>query len=271
MAYSATYGDDNTKNQLDVDSYGIKISKPGYNVETAEDSDLIFSSGWASLPIAFEATGSYTNSFQTDQVTHGLGFPPLACIFYGYNGLAYRAALVTVDSSKVYISNTGQYPTIPIGATGTYHVVAFNVDLSRDVDYATTDQSSTNTIYDPDYGIKVAKEGQDITSTDYRDFILHSRCQSPLVLSVKNQSSSIATDTVNFTSPKNYRSWVFGYVRGTNGRYRYAPYGGSAYPETLTNGIGSTIQWVPASSDDGAALVVLRDPMFTSNIVQATY
>ena len=53
---------------------GIKISKPGFDAYSAGDADLVFSSGWPSLPIAFETTLTEGDSLT---VEHGLGFPPI--------------------------------------------------------------------------------------------------------------------------------------------------------------------------------------------------
>ena len=65
--------------------YGIKISKPGYDVNTADGTDLVFYSGIVTHKIY--STG--TTGTGVNEVSHSLGYPPLADV--------YR-----IDDNKVY-------------------------------------------------------------------------------------------------------------------------------------------------------------------------
>lgn len=244
--------------------YGIKISKPGFDATTAADADLLFSSSWPSLPIANEAT--FTGQSSSFTFEHGLGFPCFAIIWEitsaGLSSQRYLTRTRT-DSTYVYIDS----PT----STNSYHVKCYNIDLSTSVEYPLLNTSSVDRPYDPSYGIKIAKEGEDIDSSDLRDFILHSRAQSPLVLTVQTASGVSTTNTYN--DPQGYTSWVFGFTRTSGGIYTHAAYYSQAYPRLFitTTGGTNTYSITTSSTDDSSTILVLRDPMFAPTNLNVTY
>lgn len=72
--------------------YGIKVSKPGYDVLTTGDSNIIMSSAYNLFKIVGTGTVSITHSASTTSIqttiAHGLSFVPgFAC--YDYNGSDY--------------------------------------------------------------------------------------------------------------------------------------------------------------------------------------
>jgi hypothetical protein len=65
--------------------FGIKVSKPGYDVKTCNDKDLIFSSQWNVFKI--KARGSFTvtvppRTIQEVEVRHNLGYSPAFLAFF---------------------------------------------------------------------------------------------------------------------------------------------------------------------------------------------
>jgi len=66
--------------------YGIKVAKPGYDVRTAEDSQLIFSSAYNTLKVVASGTISVNkpagNPIGTATLTHNLGFRPLGSVMF---------------------------------------------------------------------------------------------------------------------------------------------------------------------------------------------
>lgn len=245
-------------------SFGLKISKPQYNANTAADANLLFSSGWPSLTLPVERT--FTSG--ETSYTHSLGFVPFAEIYTTVGGACVRSF---ATSSLPVNSSTIGLPTS--SSTTTVHLKLYNIDISTDVDYThTTKAGAASPVYDPDYGIKYAKDGKDIESTDLRDFILHSRCQSPQVLAVKTQATA-ASSTVSYTSPDAYAAWVFGFTRKANGDYYFAPYFSQAYPRTFVTVAGSIYTYTVtyAGADTGASLLILRDPFFAPTDIQVTY
>lgn len=261
--------EDNTSTVLPLNDYGIKISKAGFDALTAADNDLLFNSSWPSTQIAKVVAVT-----AGEPVAHGLGFPPVAFML---GGTTYRTTMYGLD-----VDDTNIYPR----DTGT--AVIYHIDISTDIEYPFTATQSINTTYDPDYGIKMVKEGGDIDSTDLRDYILHSRCGSPLILAVKTQETVNASNptVVQYTSKMGYPTLNFGYagVRAGqttlaggsaygNNAYIFAPQGGQAYPIAFTDGFTVYVDIVSNSFFSGKASVIcLRSPMFaTTNTVGVTY
>ena len=111
MAYQ-----DNTARKIIQTDVGFKISKPGYNVNRSVGSDLVFSSSWPSLPIAFEATiaNPITSGGATGTIIHNLGFPALTFVWvYGTdpsgvgNVVRRITAVSNVDKTNVYLTTVG--------------------------------------------------------------------------------------------------------------------------------------------------------------------
>jgi len=178
------------------------------------------------------------------------------------------------DEINVYV------PTIH---SGNCLIVIYNIDISVDVEYPYTVQSGGNTTYNYDYGIKMVKQNKDINSEDMRDYILHTRCGSPLILAVKTQDTvnSANPNMVQYTSKLGYPTLNFGYARiiassflfvtydGLK-RYYNAPLQSQSFPNTVTNGYTTRVSF--GTTSDGATVVCLRNPNISStNSVSVTY
>lgn len=268
MPLPFTYQNNTSDVQAKAD-YGIKISKAGFDALTAADNDLLFNSSWPSVQIVL--VKSVTDG---DVIPHGLSFPPVAFIIGGTTATTTMYGQ-DVDDTNVYPRSTGI-------------LVVYRVDISTDIEYPFTNTLSINTEYNPDYGIKMVKVGGDIESTDLRDYILHSRCGSPLILAVKTQETVNAANpaVVQYTSPLDYAVLNFGYagvrsgqttLAGTstygNNAYIFAPQGGQSYPIAYTDGFTVYVDIVTNVFHDGRVSVIsLRSPVFaTTNTVQVNY
>ena len=66
--------------------YGLKVSQDGYDVKTATDTQLVFSSKfgtYASMSIAVSGTSNQTSSSNiTFSINHSLGVTPFVLVFY---------------------------------------------------------------------------------------------------------------------------------------------------------------------------------------------
>lgn len=260
-----------------ANDFGIKIAKPGFDVLKAGDIDLIFSSAWPSLPIAKEISTSIYNgstvlSPSTALVEHGLGFPPFTI---GWTVIANKTHVFfpSVNEKNIRINYSFPNPT----EYGYCNFKCFNIDLSKTIEYPFIKPPTTSIDnYDPNFGMKVTKEGKNIDSKDLRDYVLHSRCQSPQILTVQIGNTPTG-GTVVYKSPLGYTSWVFGYVKLSTsiatlvgGYYNFAPYYAQAYPITVVNGSTNTYS-VNYTIGDNASLVVLRDPMFSPTNINTVY
>lgn len=252
-----------------VSTVGFKLSKPGYNALTTTGSNLIFSSSWPSLPIAFETT---IISPSNATVAHNLKFPPLTFIWtYSADpsgvGTVSKRTIANVDSTNVY--------NVPTGVTKV-DIKCFQLDISTDIDYTLAPGDTFRSPFDPNYGIKVVKPNKNIGSIDLRDYALHSRAQSPLILAVKTQktipTANLGTaigNVIQYQNPFKTPAWVYGFIKSSASKYTYAPYYSQAYPRTFTDGLLSYIGYT--GTDIGASLVILRDPMFAPTLTTVQF
>lgn len=279
---------------IDRQYAGIKVSQTGYNVDTAPDYALAFNSSWPSLPIVREFTQTLTSTFDgffwsyPDYVTftHTLGMFAWAHL-WETNGPGQVGAMKTrrVDTNlylgknsvvwqSPYNLSSTQLPSI------TLHVKVYNIDITKPVSYDYVQPPVTQSPYDPDFGIKVVKEGRSIDSRDLRDFVIHSRAQSPAILSILTELNADGGGNVTYTNPQGYTNWVYGYVAFTNGAafgttgsfYRYAQAQAQAYPVyQFVNGNTYQLSTKNAGNTYPVSLVVLRDPLFVPARVEVTY
>ena len=86
-------------------NWGVKISKPGVDVKTADDEDLVMSSSFNTLKIAYvdapEASGTYS---------HGLGYSPAFLVagegfFVGQEFSAFEVTYGSTSSLFYYYTD----------------------------------------------------------------------------------------------------------------------------------------------------------------------
>lgn len=285
---------DNANTPAPSSTVGFKISKPGYDATRSSGSNMVFDSSWPSLPIAYETTitNPIVGTGNTLTIPHNLKFPPFTMIWaYGPDasgiGNVGKRFIPYVNATNVYLN--GNTVSSPAFTATVLRIRCFQLDLSKDINYILSPGDTFKAPYDPNFGIKVVKAGKDINSTDLRNFALHSRAQSPLILAVKTEatipSANLATaigNVIQYTSVLNYPVWVYGFVKigatvsGTLGipanSYIPAPYYSQSYPKTTTDGFVSYLGYTSgANADNGASLVILRDPMFAATQTTVQY
>lgn len=267
---------DNISKPNELLDNGLKVARAGYDATTASNTQLLFNSSWPSMQI-FKVLNVDTTV--TPSYNHNLKYPPLALIFNTDMG---DMSACSVDEDNVYFSD-------PINVRlGNYIAIIYTIDISTDVDYPYTDAPGASVQYNNDYGIKVVKPGRDITSSDLRDFILHSRAGSPMVLAVKTEATSNPQNAgltfpkaVQYTSNVGYQTLVFGfqgtlpgYLGSGSKGYIFAPQQSQLFPTTSTTGTTSLVRYqnVGGGFDTTrGSLVVLRSPMFSSKRVSVTF
>ena len=98
-------------------NYGIKVSRKGQSVFTAEDKELALTSKYKGLQIALEGTldVSAVSSYpSTDTVTHNLGYVPYTIVF-AYNDDS--EITVKAPVSYVWASDAGWYGSYEVDDT----------------------------------------------------------------------------------------------------------------------------------------------------------
>jgi hypothetical protein len=281
-------------------SAGIRVTQIGVSEPYAADYQFVFNSDWPSLAIAYEVVIDvpYTDGFSISaQVTHGLGFYPLVMGWSFLNGVSIGRSFVasgnlsgpqndvqiSFDKQNIYFVNKGIYNAL----TYTMSIKCYNVDISQGVDYTLPQFPTVKTPYDPTTGIKVSKNGKSIASNDLRDFILHSRAQSPAILSIVTQVTTRPSGTkyIGYNNPAGYVPWVLGFVGGPGQDSTYSPIAPGAQQSGYLFGLQSAAQ-ATANGETQAllqgsflfrpnatfgSLVVLRDPLVLPNTLRVTY
>jgi len=168
----------------DVNDWGTKASLKGYPIQTCADHQCLFHSSWPVLKI--EAQGSYTATGAAGNETiynHGLGYPPIFLTYSkGYFGENTDRSYLgfTVGSQPAIDENNLIFydPYDEVNAGDTIYYYIFRYDMTTDFESTQISGTSLTPESIDDYGLKISKEGKDVSSTDYRDFIIHSSCRS---------------------------------------------------------------------------------------------
>jgi hypothetical protein len=179
--------------------YGIKGSQKGFDVRTCADHELLFSAGWPLVKI--EAQGSVVITDKgADQViyNHNLNYNPLFLV-YDTSSVANNNLLLTdspLSPFGVTTTDLKWFGTQGAGLSGsvTLYYYVFRYDLLTNFTADSLHTDSTGQVPIDDYGIKISKSGQDISSTDYRDFVIHSNCRS-----LQIHKSEYAVKSANWT------------------------------------------------------------------------
>lgn len=207
-----------------MSSVGVKVSQKGYDVTTAADYQLLFSSAWPLLKIERQETVVITD-IASDQVlyNHNLGYPPVFWVFEQYSSTSgitgNNPQTLPMTPGKFFVNETELvYQGYGGSSLGSRTVRFFIFRLPIDVAYTApiiNEDPTAQTIVD-NYGIKVAKDGKDVSSTDMRDFVVHSSTKTPMVHKVLPQ----AIDT--YLNPDPY--WgVAGYIKDYPYELSYRP------------------------------------------------
>ena len=285
-------------------SAGIFITQQGVSVPTAADYQFVFNSNWPSLQVAFDTTVTIAAN-ATLTIPHNLSFTPFTVGWILQNGIsigrifAYAQRFISAPQSTVSFTfdSTNVYLTGDTTNSYEVNIKCYNLDITTSVDYTFPQYPKYPTLYDNTTGIKVTKSGKQINSTDLRDFILHSRAQSPAVLSVVTEALGVPWNSsffggiqqgfnvISYTNPAGYTPWVYGFYSQPAGiglnnsseiiTYSQADYGVQAVGMLLTNPTsngGFTIELpYDVANNQGATIVVLRDPLIATQTLEVQY
>ena len=241
---------------------GIKVSQPNYPVESAEDYKLLFSSSWPNLSIV--ASGRYTTNNATTTVhTHNLGYVPMY-LLWELSGASL--SFVNKYGGLFEVNDTELREKGPNGLGGrTFFYQIYAVDINIDFDASDIILGQADDIessIDRNFGIKVSKPGKDIFSTDFRDYVIHSRTRSPMVGKIKQfDSSNSATITHNY----GYAPMAYMYGNKVNSLdsgyftfYEISPESSTGW-SLSTN--ATAVNIAKSGAADNVRIVVLKDPM----------
>lgn len=243
-------------------SLGIKGSQTGYDVKGAADYHLTFTSAAPLLKIESQGTFSLADgSLDQDIVDHDLGYYPLVWVFitgtrYGAHSSGQSRMLgtsvIAVSTSKLrWLGNWAGEASDAV--TGYYYIFRHNLlttyEATPDVTSATSQDTSDS------FGIRVTGPDKDVSSTDYRDFVVHTDTRSPQV----HMAGAVSdTPPITVTHDLGYIPLYFPFFKQTVSTVDYySPFatgGDSGTDATTTN-----VTFGVAGATD-FAYVILRDP-----------
>lgn len=274
MAFDLT-SDNNSQN------YGIKVSQLGYNVLTAADQNLLFSSSWPVLKI--DLTASVTISAgATVTVPHNLGYPPLFFSKVTDVTISNTTVQTYVDSSNLYlVSGSASSQAVR------YYICRNPLNTNYQSPNVSSAQTALTAPYDPNYGIKITKPNKDIHSTDLRDYTVHSGTRSIMVEAIVSGSINTAPtlpgggfSTIFYKSDLPYSALFMGYWSSDNVNWYFLNGFNQSGPKTTrataTDDTYQELIWIVPGSlitypNQWGSLYVFKDPFLANPPTQVVY
>lgn len=256
-------------------NFGVKVSLPGFSVESAADSDLYFNSSWPLLKIDDALSGTMTlTGTAADSVTHNLGYPPFVMVWSHANGF-YNYYISNINSQTVAFNTT--QAQLNVGDTIRYYIFRnpLNINFQApNINLAATQQGTNH----QDFGIKFSKPGKDVSSTDLRDFTIHSGTKSLQVHQVVYQPfasvlnlGGVTTWGIKQALDLPYRPVWFAYKSSDNVNFFPVFTTAQVPPVSSYVGIDNSINISDLSGTVGwGVFYVLLDPYQSTNQVNLT-
>lgn len=252
-------------------AYTIKGTPPGFDVGTAIDYLQTFNANWPLLKV--QDSGVFTGA-----VTHNLGYPPFHFIARSNGSIDQNAGL----NDNFGVSTTQLDRTTVVASNPRYFI--FRLDLTSNFTATTIPGSTTQGTQSEDYVFKVTKPGADTSSTDMRDFALHSNTRSPLIHMVdhgamSNTGGGLGRErTVNHNL--GYVPFAFVFIQpGPNAlgydQTRYCiippPIGvSSVYFSVSSTSVYVTSDSIDFSTNHNVSVVVLKNP-FNQQVITRSF
>ena len=195
-------------------TYGIKVSRKGYDVKTASDKQLAFSSQWPLLPIEAEGTYNIASGTQTYTIyNHNLGYVP---VFMCWEEDASGNLEVMDASYRNVIADTSDliYKASYSASAFTLHYKVFRRPLLTEYDAGSLISTDATEKDSGDYGIIVSLPGKDVSSTDKRDFSVRSDVRQLMIHKTGYTTTPVGDGTVTHSLGYNPMYWM--YTENTN-------------------------------------------------------
>jgi len=237
----------------------IKVSLPGNDVESA-DVNLAFSSDWPNVRIIKSGELKVLGETFTT-IPHTLGLTP-AFLTWGPS-----SGYLDMPRQNVFVTNSNFYWSHPGNGSqlDDLFLMVFDIDIETEYHAPTFNQSTSSSAQSvSDAGIRFTKLTKDITSTDLRDYILHSSARSPLLHAVIPKTIGVSGN-FSYTHDLPYSPIFMVYAEQSIAT-------GPAY--VLLNNFagvttsGQTITVSGITSGNKVSIVILKDPFYIDSNVQ---
>lgn len=248
--------------------FGMKVSQPGLDVESAADYQLNFSSSWPLLKIHKRQPFTIPDLLSGSTVfTHKLGYPPLFMIFKvsgGKSQLVSPGDDVYGDSFQI---NGTELRYIPGGGavagsyTGFFYIYRF--DITKNFTAPILQIGATPPMHGPNFGLKVALDGEKADSDDLRNYAIHSSASSPMIHQCVNGPLNLTGGNYDLVATHNltYAPLYFTFIKVSGSDYYTSFYGGNGNNVLLVNSFSIT-QRSNLAGNTGS-IVVFKEPFLT--------
>lgn len=187
--------------------YGIKISRPGFDISTSNAWELVFSSKYNAFKVVSSGSISvscttYDSStglyYGTGTINHGLSHVPLYWI-YADDGTGRRwtspAWFDTSPDKNIKFQADGYDNQIDVELripnSGSAIVTYYIFDEAK---------SSYNPTFSNDYGIKVSRPGYSVFSSNLVDYLFHSSYNTPKIYTQGTTTLSFSDGSISATA-----------------------------------------------------------------------
>jgi hypothetical protein len=159
--------------------YGIKSSKPTFDVNTAADKNLSFTSKMRSIMV--RAKGIATSA--SFNFAHGLGYSPSFAGYIVDTGKYFPNYFITPLVGYLF-ANTMGYGDIYTDTTNLHceHASANRLVYVCYVNPADSGANPTSIASVKDFGIKISQTGKNVKTAKDGELVLSSKFQSPLII-----------------------------------------------------------------------------------------
>ena len=181
----------------DINDYGMKVSRQGFDAKTCSDNQLLWSSSFKSNTLLYHGCVTMTDHSQNQTLfEHNLGYVPVYFVTVGQElwdvtKLDGNCWLAMDDTGLYYFANE-------LASNKKINYWIYNTPLTTAYTAGSVD-TTDDTIgsINDDYGFKVSKAGHDVKTADVEDMVNFSGT-SDLGFSVRNQTiHKIGTGTSN--------------------------------------------------------------------------
>lgn len=142
-------------------SFGIKVSKPGIDVNQAADADLLFNTDEEMMKVYETGSFDISGAADTTIMTHNLGYVPMFIVFAEDSD--GDVSLVTTGSSQ-YVKMNNYNLILETGDLKGYYIVYYNsLETELDIPVSNKAESVNIDLKDSSYGVVSSKENKDIS------------------------------------------------------------------------------------------------------------
>jgi len=272
----------------DINDYGMKVSRQGYDVKTCADHQLLYSSSFK-LPVVV-ASGTYSlTTLGTNQTiyTHSLGYYPLFFLMYRNYGRGDHlddslfwdntggdwTSSFYMDTGKLWYNGTAR--PMSNSAQISWFILNANIQTAYTAPNVDTTSDSQGAISN-DYGFKVSKSGIDVKSAGLANLQSFSGSSAGSV-PVRHQNihkigtgTAVNGTTTSFSHGLTYKPMFLFYGFKSGSGYfiltqAYTIGGAPDYPLIQKYRIWTTSSQVRINNTTGGnksvAYLVLKDPL----------